>query len=200
MSNSSSSDKSIFERMQEFTSEMEKSQASTSTSRKHIRFNDDAASEREEGEVSSPKRDQSVSQLITSDESSRADDDRHICTLRRDNESESYGFEINGKANVINEHFISNVAPNSPAHLAGLRKYDKIVTINGKSVMNKYVNQIIKMIEVETRQSANRLEFIVTRSKQVPNEADMQSKMQRKRVICKYYGLIETFLSIWNLC
>ena len=44
-------------------------------------------------------------------------------------------------------HYIREVEPNSPGHLAGLRKNDRIISINGVNVENVDFSNVLALIK-----------------------------------------------------
>ena len=123
-------------------------------SKKHIYFEDSDDCERE---VEKEKTDI----IIIDDNNSRQ------CILMKKSESETFGFQVNGKTNLKGSHTISSVSNRSCADLAGLKVNDKIISVNGVLVGDSSIDELINLIENETKKNQMRLELVVSSASDV---------------------------------
>ncbi len=85
------------------------------------------------------------------------------CILKRDNDSQSFGFTIltqrETRANAMPVPIVEIVEQNSTASLAGLKVKDQIFEINGKSTYQETLTLISNLI----RNSKQELYLVVSR-------------------------------------
>ena len=65
----------------------------------------------------------------------------NFCTLKRDSSNIEFGFSL---ASNNGMHKVIEITANSIAHLAGLRNDDKILEVNGKSVVNTDLEFVVR--------------------------------------------------------
>ena len=81
----------------------------------------------------------------------------------------SFGFQLRGDELVKGKHYIENVENNTAASRVGLKKYDKIVRINGVCVSEFFISQVIQQIEYETSLNDYKLHLSVQRGRSMGN-------------------------------
>ena len=81
----------------------------------------------------------------------------------------SFGFQLRGDELVKGKHYIENVENNTAASRVGLKKYDKIVRINGVCVSEFFISQVIQQIEYETSLNDYKLHLSVQRGRNMGN-------------------------------
>lgn len=69
------------------------------------------------------------------------------CTLKRSDSYDGLGILISADSQTRLNHYIREVEPNSPGHLAGLRKNDRIISINGINVENVDFSNVLALIK-----------------------------------------------------
>ncbi|CAF0819671.1 unnamed protein product [Adineta ricciae] len=69
------------------------------------------------------------------------------CTLKRTDSYDGLGILISADSQTRLNHYIREVEPNSPGHLAGLRKNDRILSINGINVENVDFSNVLALIK-----------------------------------------------------
>ncbi|CAF1270324.1 unnamed protein product [Didymodactylos carnosus] len=72
-----------------------------------------------------------------------------LCHLRPTTTCQGYGFFLQRFNKNISEHIISDVFPNTPAEVAGLRQYDRIIEVNYVNVMNEHQEKVKERIRTE---------------------------------------------------
>ena len=126
------------------------------------------------------------------------------CTLMKRDDFDGYGFNLNaikGKPG----HFIGTVDANSPAEAAGLREGDKIVAVNGDSILQSTHQELISkvksnpqsvrllVLDPEAEEYYRSRNIVVTED--MPNVAVMASSSQVSA------GSSKTFnVEIWKIC
>jgi C-terminal processing protease CtpA/Prc len=68
-------------------------------------------------------------------------------TLRRTDSYDGLGISIAASSQSSSNHFIRDVEPGSPAHRAGLRPNDRIISINGVNVENVDFSNVLILIK-----------------------------------------------------
>ena len=96
------------------------------------------------------------------------------CKLLKKFDTESFGFQVNGKTNLKGNHAVSLVSKNSCADLAGLKLNDKIISVNGQSVGDYTIDQLIKLIEIETLRNPTCLDLVVSANEIIEISDDEQ--------------------------
>jgi C-terminal processing protease CtpA/Prc len=135
--------------------------------------------------------------VILIDES--INDTSRKCTLLKKSKNESFGFQVNGKTNIKGNHSVSSVLKKSCADLAGLKVDDKIVSVNSSLVGDATIDQLIKVIENETKKSPMCLELMVNSTNEskknyelieINDSDDEQCSKTRKRCnLSKFFKL-----------
>jgi predicted metalloprotease with PDZ domain len=70
----------------------------------------------------------------------------HTCTLKRIDGYDGLGILIATDGRTRNEHFIRDVEIGSPGHRAGLRKNDRLISVNNVNVENTDFSSVLLMI------------------------------------------------------
>ncbi|CAF0865248.1 unnamed protein product [Brachionus calyciflorus] len=96
----------------------------------------------------------------------------------RSRREKSFGFEVQGNADQIGEHYIDSVQDDSPAGRVGLQKFDKILKVNGIDVTNLNANSLIDLLEYETDLNENKLNLTLSRPID-PNDSNDSSSSKR---------------------
>ncbi len=68
-------------------------------------------------------------------------------TLRRSDSYDGLGILISADSETRLNHFIREVEPGSPGHRAGLRRNDRIISINNINVENIEFNNVLILIK-----------------------------------------------------
>lgn len=71
----------------------------------------------------------------------------HTCTLRRSDDYDGLGILIATDAQTRSLHFIREVEIGSPGHRAGLRKNDRIISVNNVNVENMDFSDVLILIK-----------------------------------------------------
>ncbi|CAF1580200.1 unnamed protein product, partial [Adineta steineri] len=71
----------------------------------------------------------------------------HTYRLKRSNSYDGLGIMISADSDTRVNHFIREVEPNSPGYLAGLRKNDRIISINDVNVENVDFSNVLMLIK-----------------------------------------------------
>ncbi|CAF1129970.1 unnamed protein product [Rotaria sp. Silwood1] len=71
----------------------------------------------------------------------------HSCTLKRTDSYDGLGILISTDIQTRTHHYIREVEPTSPGHKAGLRKNDRIISINGINVENMDFTDVLGLIK-----------------------------------------------------
>ena len=168
---STNNSKNIVDRVKIFTKKIERD------ANKHIYFdNSSDDDENEEGELGD-----NVSNA------NRAATTHHMYALVRNSVSDSFGFEVNGKKNVLGDHKISNITVNSIAHKCGLKINDKIKSINGVCVESLNIDELIGLIQKQTAINPFRIELVLLPVQDSDSHKTIAGKNPtlRKRNLCK---------------
>lgn len=73
-----------------------------------------------------------------------------LCHIIKSNPEQEYGFDLH--AEKVKGQFIGNVDDDSPAGLAGLRRGDRIIAVNGISIAQENHKDVVKRIKEDPMQ------------------------------------------------
>ncbi len=71
----------------------------------------------------------------------------HNYTLKRSDSYDGLGISIAANSQTRSNHFIRDVELGSPGHRAGLRRNDRIISVNGINVENVDFNNVLILIK-----------------------------------------------------
>jgi C-terminal processing protease CtpA/Prc len=79
--------------------------------------------------------------------SSSSEISSRYCSLRRSNSYNGFGIYVSTDAETRREHFIRQVEDLSPGKQAGLKENDRILCINGTSVIDEDYTVVLQLIK-----------------------------------------------------
>jgi C-terminal processing protease CtpA/Prc len=86
------------------------------------------------------------------------------CSLVKIGHEKSFGFEIKGDSKHPGGHFLDSIEIGSPAHRAGIHKFDKILKLNSVDVKNMNTIQLISVMEREVGKMQRKISLVIERT------------------------------------